>query len=39
MPNLKGLKEISQTIQASKVPIYVTVSMEINSTLQYDKVF
>lgn len=39
MSDLKGRIEISSTTQANKVPTYVSVSMEINSVLQHDKVY
>lgn len=39
MSGLKSLTEISNAIQANKVPTYVSVSMEINSILQHDKVY
>lgn len=39
MPDLKGLTEIYSAIQANKVPTYVSISMEINSMLQHDKVY
>lgn len=39
MPDLKGFTDISSAIQSNKVPTYVSISMEINSMLQHDKVY